>query len=428
MHDKIFLSDQKRSERKERIFFSNKVIHLKQKFNNFNNLKFLLFFRRLPFSISHYIHGGTMTATNLSSNSSILLSELHSLQGYLDRLLIFIDEFSDQLTASKGKKIARELLIDSLQLVQNEVLTSSVSKSPMAISFDDNLRDTYQNMTNLLVSALDLPLGFLSENEEDLSLFESVTRFLNIGLKYAHQLHELFTQDTEFEIELPRSIFYEKIQGPQNSIPFYYIVWEDLKNALLEDINFATLLNKRREQKYKIEIINGHKFIQSNKIDKALQAFKKAQNFSNSAEILTLISWAHSLQGEMEKAKNFCFKAIKIDSNYGPAFNDLGNFYMKEKEYDQALHWFSLAKKAVHYENKEYPYINSARVYLSLKNKQKALEEFSFALTLAPDNIQLHETVTRLRESMDKDDDQKVSHFFNQHFVSTEQLPNSPEL
>lgn len=114
------------------------------------------------------------------------------------------------------------------------------------------------------------------------------------------------------------------------------------------------------------------------------------------------MDWTYSLENQFETAKNFCLKAIKIDPAYGAPYNDLGSYLLSEGQVQESLKWFELAKNSRNYQNREYPYINSGRAYMNLRNYKAALEEFSMALTLVPQNEELHQTVQRLKETLNK--------------------------
>ena len=81
-------------------------------------------------------------------------------------------------------------------------------------------------------------------------------------------------------------------------------------------------------------------------------------------------------------------------------YNDLGTYLLTQGEIEESLKWFSLAKKAINYQNREYPYINSGRAWMAKKNFEKALDEFSKALTLAPFHEELHQTVEKLKRTL----------------------------
>jgi Tfp pilus assembly protein PilF len=167
-----------------------------------------------------------------------------------------------------------------------------------------------------------------------------------------------------------------------------------------EALGTLRMLEQQREKKYQQMIHEGHEGIFHKDYPKALEAFQKALNYQESAEILTLIGWTQSLMGQLEKAKAYCLRAIQKDPDYGPPYNDLGSYFLTEGQIDESLKWFEMAKKSLHYQNREYPYINSGRAFMTKKDLPRALDEFSKALTIAPYHEDLHKTVEKLKKSL----------------------------
>lgn len=177
---------------------------------------------------------------------------------------------------------------------------------------------------------------------------------------------------------------------------------DDVHQAIEQGLTPLLVVDQQREKRYEAMIQEGHEAIFHKDYAKALEAFLKAQNYIEKAEVLTLIGWAHSLVGQMEKAKSYCLKAIQKDPDYGPPYNDLGSYLLAEGQVEESLKWFDLAKRAINYQNREYPYINSGRAFMTKKDLNRALEEFSKALTLAPYHEDLHKTVEKLKRSLVK--------------------------
>jgi len=161
-------------------------------------------------------------------------------------------------------------------------------------------------------------------------------------------------------------------------------------------------LEMKREEKYDHFIHRGHFYIAQKKYEEAKNCFYKARNYRDTAEVLTLIAWTYSLLDDKAQAKSYCLKAIQHDPQYGPAYNDFGNYILSEGQAEESLRWFELAKRAHNYQNREYPYINAGRAYVLMRNYEQALTEFSLALTIAPHHQELHETVTKLKMNLEK--------------------------
>jgi Tfp pilus assembly protein PilF len=161
-------------------------------------------------------------------------------------------------------------------------------------------------------------------------------------------------------------------------------------------------LQMRREEKYDYYLHKGHYSIAQKNYEEAKAHFYRARNYKETAEVLTLLAWSYSLLDDRAQAKAYCLKAVELDSQYGPAYNDFGNYILAEGKVEESLRWFELAKRAHNYQNREYPYINAGRAYVLLKDFERALTEFSLALTIAPHHHELHDTVAKLKISLEK--------------------------
>lgn len=229
---------------------------------------------------------------------------------------------------------------------------------------------------------------------------------------FDQELDELFFNQSDPPLELRSSHDKEPFDnegedtGPINaqSILSFYLPLESIQKSMSLGHNLITGLEYRREKKYQDLLTQGHSAMLGKQFQEGLDRFSHAIKLKETAEALTLMAWACGLVGEVEKAKSLCLKAIQKDPDYGPAYNDLGAILLKEGQINESLKWFELAKRSPNYHNREYPYINSGRAYLGQKKYPQALEEFSRALALAPYHKELHQTVDKLRQAIEKSD------------------------
>jgi Tfp pilus assembly protein PilF len=192
-----------------------------------------------------------------------------------------------------------------------------------------------------------------------------------------------------------------------NWVAHFYLNIEEVLRACEKNLGQLEVVEQQRFKRYEDMIKDGHEAVFYKDHARALDCFTKALNYRDTAEVLTLLGWAHSLLGQLDKAKSYCLKAIQKDPDYGPPYNDLGSYLLAEGQVEESLKWFDLAKRSLNYQNREYPYINSGRAYMTKKNLHQALEEFSKALTLAPYHDDLHKTVEKLKKSLLKMNDPK---------------------
>ena len=160
--------------------------------------------------------------------------------------------------------------------------------------------------------------------------------------------------------------------------------------------------NKSQLKNFQKLLHQGHEYITLKKYDQALFSLEQARYIDETAEVLTLIGWCYSLMNKVNSAKKYCLKAIEVDPDYGPSYNDLGTYLMNEGDLKEALRWYDLAKNAPIYQNKEYPYINAGRVFLMQKKYRRALLEFKEARKRAPFAKNLVDTIVKI-ESLLKD-------------------------
>ncbi|MEW6055930.1 MAG: tetratricopeptide repeat protein [Bdellovibrionota bacterium] len=106
-----------------------------------------------------------------------------------------------------------------------------------------------------------------------------------------------------------------------------------------------------------------------------------------------------SFTGQLDEAIELCKKAIELDPDFGNPYNDIGTYFMKKGELDNAVPWLEQAKEAKRYEPKHFPYLNLGRIYLSQGMFLKALKEFEVALQYDPHNAELQAVIARIRKN-----------------------------
>lgn len=305
---------------------------------------------------------------------NILISELCSASSYLDRIFNVLS------------KLKNKNLDEQLEIFRQDLFDFFNNKNSL-ITMDQSTNSHINDIQNTIhFFNLFLKLPFKKKHK-----YEWGPEFINILYKYAHQFHLCCLEYGTIEIELPRvNILSCKERA---GLPYFSLSIEDIVNSRHCPI---LSLEEKRKNKYTEFISLGNEAIYLKQVLKAKEYFSKAINLQETPEALTLLSWVQSLLGNTEDAKKLCHKAIKIDPDYGPPYNDLGTFFMEEGFFEESLKWFEKAKKSINYQNREYPYINSSRVYMKVKKFDQALKELQMALTLVPTHQVLHKTVERL--------------------------------
>ena len=346
----------------------------------------------------------------MESINSLLLAEFYTAIGYLDRLLFAFTELEKNHLTPRGKIQIQKLCQETANFF---------NKNFVEMNFENNnyIFETskYKNhikfFHNFIESLIKLPL--VSEKSD-----QNVIEYINLLYRNAFEIHNFIIASSSLEIQLPRTGLTEienipMIKGANKenseetlSAPLFYLNEKNIRelshveSVLKSPIAF---LDIKREEKYDHFIHRGHYYIAQKNYQEARAHFYKARNYKDSAEVLTLIAWSYSLLDNITEAKAYCMKAIQKDTQYGPAYNDFGNYILNEGQVRESLRWFELAKRAHNYQNREYPYINAGRAYVLLKQYEEGLNEFSLALTLAPHHQELHETVAKLRNNLDRE-------------------------
>ena len=96
------------------------------------------------------------------------------------------------------------------------------------------------------------------------------------------------------------------------------------------------------------------------------------------------MEWTLSFQGRLEEATEECLRAIAIDPEFGNPYNDIGVYLMQRDKLDESIPWFEKAKQAKRYEPRQFPFMNLGQIYLRQGRWWEALHEFESAVRLVP--------------------------------------------
>lgn len=320
----------------------------------------------------------------------ILINELNSAFTYLGRLISVSTKLTSQVsTLAQVKEHLGQGIRSLLHELKTELALQSEHHDFTGRDLLE-LEQSYLQGQKFIKYALELKL-----NPDRLAPL--CVRVINDVYERCHQLHLLCDPHDQLRIQLPRVTVirvYPKESEDHHSIPKFYFPLENIPQITTFS---AVSLEKRRKLRYDFFIKAGHEYVHQKNYPKALRFFQKAQDLNPSAEALTLIGHVYSLTGDFTKAKEFCFEAIKKDPDYGNPYNDIGSYLLSEGKIRESFSWFQLAKKAKYYLNREFPYINSARAHLILKNYKEAMQEFARAMEFVPYHKDLQRTVSRLK-------------------------------
>jgi hypothetical protein len=362
------------------------------------------------------------------NTKNILLSELFSATGYCERLFHSLIDITDLGRGTEVKIIGEKFYQDLHQFFSINIFKLNNQNSAHNLSRLSEIKTFFDGCKSSIEAQIRMHLHTTEE------LSATVVDFINLVYVYSHEFHQVIVLGSDLEIQLPRVNLIALHYKPEDTIEEHLSPyqddgqeqWDDLEiptftlnldhvlNVIHKKLGDITSLEWQREKKYEEFLKDGHDAVFKKDNVKALDKFTKALNYKETAEIYTLIAWAHSMKKNNEEAKSYCLKAIKLDPDYGPPYNDLGSYLLTEGQTGESLKWFELAKNAVNYQNREYPYINAGRAYMARSEYQLALDEFSKALTLAPFHEELHVTIEKLKKSLKKQAQDSLDNQFEQ--------------
>ncbi len=114
-------------------------------------------------------------------------------------------------------------------------------------------------------------------------------------------------------------------------------------------------------------------------LEEAIQLYKASIEQHPTAEAHTYLGWTYSHQGRYDDAIEQCKLAITVDPQFGNPYNDIGSYLIQKGQFDQAIPWLEMAKKAPRYEPRHFPYLNLFRVYMKLGRVDAAQRELEQA-------------------------------------------------
>ncbi|AYF44926.1 MULTISPECIES: tetratricopeptide repeat protein [unclassified Halobacteriovorax] len=386
---------------------------------------------------------------DMTSVQEILLSELTQARSYVERILHAVCELSDTHLTPKARVVIQEFSAEYEKLVCELIIPSHFGE--LNLIHQDNFRQGRENL-RIMNNFIESFVALGPKNDEE--VVGTITRLINLVYKYTRELHLVLIEKSSLDVATPRMGLLKAIdikekkevikphavikKGPFTLIeggrvdeidedefedeaslnpPLYFL--ETLEILNLAHAKTAPILgmNAKREEKYEQNISQAHVLVSKKDLAGALELFEKARGHKETAEVLTLMAWVNSQMGNNEEAKSLCLKAIEIDPEYGAPYNDLGTLLLNEGHINESIKWYELAKKAPKYTNREYPYINAGRAYMQLNNFDKAMEEFEVALKLVPENQELRHTVSKIRASVLKEEDNTTKRGFQKFKV-----------
>lgn len=334
--------------------------------------------------------------------NKILLSELFGASSYLENLFTVCSHFEKTHPCPEVQNMIHDFSEDCQELLEEKILRPNLVNENIKVltpvrnlSYALKVLKTYSGLIKTLI---ELELHY----QELVALCVDV---INLIYSHAYEFHLYIQEHFEAHVEYPRLNLVTSTQYQKDLPLSFHLALDKILSLEQENLINISSLDFKRSEKYQFYLGQGHQSMSKNNAQEALEHFLQARLYHETAEVLTLIAWAKAQCGDLDEAKQYCLKAMKKDPDYGPPYNDLGNYLLSEGKANEGLKWFTLAKKSTYYQNREYPYINSGRAYMFLKQYDKAMIEFQTALSLAPYHEELKNTINKLKKYTSSDSD-----------------------
>jgi tetratricopeptide (TPR) repeat protein len=144
-------------------------------------------------------------------------------------------------------------------------------------------------------------------------------------------------------------------------------------------------------------------------VAKAISLYTKSIEIHPTAEAYTFRGWARSFEQDFASAIEDCHHAIDLDPEFGNPYNDIGAYYLEQREPDEAIPWLRMALKAKRYESYCFPHFNLGRVFEAKGQLDKALEHYRHALEEDPRYALAAKAVERVKGKLVARNPEKIS-------------------
>jgi len=141
---------------------------------------------------------------------------------------------------------------------------------------------------------------------------------------------------------------------------------------------------KKKDELYYYNM--GTAMLQKKQPAKAITYLSKAAEMNpKNFQIFHALGIAYAMAGDLEKGEYYFRKTISLNPAYGPAHNLLGVILTEKGKYSEAEAEFKRALEDVAYPTKEVVYYNLAKLYLKMKDVDKALASLDLAIAANKD-------------------------------------------
>jgi tetratricopeptide (TPR) repeat protein len=115
---------------------------------------------------------------------------------------------------------------------------------------------------------------------------------------------------------------------------------------------------------------------------RAINSYQKSIELYPSAQAYTFMGWTYSYLGRLPKAIECCRKAIKVDPDFGNAYNDIGAYLIDLGRGNEAIPYLRKAIRARRYDCCHYAWYNLGRIYEADLRMEKAKDAYARSVRL----------------------------------------------
>lgn len=144
----------------------------------------------------------------------------------------------------------------------------------------------------------------------------------------------------------------------------------------------------------------GFQAILRGELKRALASFKASAKYHETADALCYWGWMEHQLGNTSFAIYLCYKAIRLDPDFGNPYNDIGSYLISMGKLDDAIPWLEKAIGATRYEPRQFPYMNLGRIYLAKNQPRNALNAFEKARQYAPASGELSMIIQSIQRTL----------------------------
>lgn len=135
-------------------------------------------------------------------------------------------------------------------------------------------------------------------------------------------------------------------------------------------------------------------------LNAAAECYVRSIENGPNPEAHTFLGWVLGMMGDTDRAIVECRKALKLDPEFGNAWNDIGVYHTQKAQFDKAIRCLKRACRSKNYDNREFPHYNLARIYAQKEMLGAATNALRSALGANPGFVPARQMLERLEKQI----------------------------